>query len=403
MKKKEDVNKLIGRIYKIIKNLPEEIDLNFFNEIIEENETLKNENEFFEQRLENVKSKYVKSNERYKELIKYSRTIKDKKDKLFIENIKLKEDKNNIESQQNIFLHLIKKYNKRITDLNNENKIIKNKFNDEIKKERLHNDNLKKENEELNKNIKLLNNEFCDYKKSKIIELESEEQTEEESELISNEEESDEEESEEESEEEIYKGNKNTVKMTKDFFKQIKKEIEKRDTEPEQIIIKPKTNYSFSTDYLCDYLHNSEKLKNKEERKIYLENSKNIDVINNISNEEIKEEIKNEINDNLNELSRASLSENDIVISDKTIFKLNKEIEKNQEEDKIKPIVINNIKGGNKKNKLYELHNVDDELKIMIKNVLTTLTDQNINESDVSQIKRVYNRKNKRRARNNKS
>ena len=54
--------------------------------------------------------------------------------------------------------------------------------------------------------------------------------------------------------------------------------------------------------------------------------------------------------------------------------------------------------GGNKKSKVCELYEIDNALKLCIKNEFTTLTDQNINRDNINEIRKSYNRKAKRRA-----
>ena len=485
---KDNIEKLTQRIFKIIKSIPEDADANYFNEILDENNLLKNENEYFEERLENFKTKYNNVRNRYSELIIYCRDTKNKKDKLFIDNKNIINELETKKEEIKLYEHIIKKYKNRIAILNKtncdllteiqllkeeqEDKNMKNnivveqsgagnenelselyKIIDEKNKEvnELKNSNsklindidiLKKDNDRqdtLNKDLVIslmdiqkeykekeklilkINEERDNYKneieKLKFINIELEIENNSLKKQIDNEvskygskygsdydteyeSETDTEtsyESETEKPQNIFRGNKNTRKITEHFFKDISRESKKRDDEEKkkEIIQKEKIDYSFSTDYLCDMLHNSQKIRkdikddissfdiqkmdasgkttffrddNKDEKNI----NKNIFLKINKELESVKEDLKEELEEAKEEI---------------------KEIKKKEE--------VKNIIGGNRKNnKLYELQDLDGELKLYIKNELYTITDQNIDRNDINEIKKSYNRKVKRNSRN---
>jgi hypothetical protein len=481
---KDNIEKLTQRIFKIIKSIPEDADANYFNEILDENNLLKNENEYFEERLEYFKTKYNNVRNRYSELITYCRDTKNKKDKLFIDNKNIINELETKKEEIKLYGHIIKKYKNRIALLNktncdllteiqllkeeqedkkmknnivveqsgagNENelselyKIIdeKNKEVNELKnsnsklindidilkkdndrQETLNKDllfslmDIQKEYKEKEKLILKINEERDNYKneieKLKFINIELEiennslkkqidnEVSKYESEYNSdydteyeNESENDTEtsyESETEKPQNIFRGNKNTRKITEHFFKDISKESKKRDEEEEnkEIIQKEKIDYSFSTDYLCDMLHNSQKIRkdinndNKDDKNI----NKNIFIKINKELESVKEELNEDLKEELEEAKEEI-----------------KEIKKKEVKNIIgqkSNLLASGLRGGNRKNnKLYELQDVDGELKLYIKNELYTITDQNIDKNDINEIKKSYNRKVKRNSRN---
>ena len=208
----------------------------------------------------------------------------------------------------------------------------------------------------------------------------------------------------------VYRGNKHTRKTTGDFFKNCIKEQMKEDNKKKETPNIEKKDYSYSTDYLVELLQNSNKLVPKDKRIPFKnrniddvlddeeynnEHHQNIFVKHKKELESIKEELKEELEEAKNEIKNIKKEVNfDIEIKNKPnnnvliIDKINEDVNN-------KP--PNNIIGGAKKNKLYELFDNDNELKMYIKNELTTLTDQNIDRNNINEIKKAYNRKAKRR------
>ena len=493
MNNKEDITKLTQRIFQLIKSLPEENDVNFYTDIIDENEFLKDDNEYLEERLEHFKSKYVNATEKNNKIIRYSREMFNKKDKLVNENSKLKLTNSNLfdniktkENEEKALLQMIQKYKGKITtlsltivNLTNENKQLKVKLlssdeklktemsknvelkqhggennniivelnskiselekeNDNVKqefnntldtlnnvkieletktteniqlkehKQQIFNENEKTKNELENiklQNIELeikynkLQKEFDVYKETKNLSKNSN-SAEETDTICSSEYDnvSDETDSEylssdtdEKPKKQVYRGNKNTRELTGQFFDDIYNENIKRNANPEQIKEKQKIDYSYSTDYLCNLLHNSDKLISKEKRQLSKINE-NDEVVNenifkrNVEIEALKEELKEELDEAREEL-KLSIKEK----QQKNINIVNE----------TKPNNI--VGGGSKQGKLFQLYDNDDMLKLCIKNSLTTLTDQNIDKTNIGDIKRAYYRKLKRKQRLNKN
>lgn len=127
----------------------------------------------------------------------------------------------------------------------------------------------------------------------------------------------------------------------------------------------------YNTDYLVYLLHNSEKLKPKEER-VYYKN-KNIFIKHNDDNDKEKDTKNIIINENINNLQNNDNKNDNIMIG-----------------------------GKHKKGDRYTLHEVEGLIKMMINDEYTTLTEQDINRDDKKVIQKIYNRKNVRRYRRNK-
>jgi len=172
-----------------------------------------------------------------------------------------------------------------------------------------------------------------------------------------------------------------------DFFdreieKAKEKELEGHNTKYDEIR-QTYNNIDYNTDYRVDLLHNSSKLKQKEQRKYYNDRQYKPDEID-IKPDEI--DIKPaEIDIKPAEIKKVRI-DNSIIIQE-----AKNEIQNNK-------III----GGSNKNKQYELYDIEGDIKMCIKNELTTLTEQDINRNDIQAIKKIYSRKTTRRHRANK-
>ena len=312
--------------------------------VSEENDKLKDDIEI----LKNQKSSSVEQL-----ITKLKNEIEDK-------NKEIDRIKNNLPDT-----NIITKLNEVIEKQNNEFKLLENIY----KASHEENEKLKLENIELQVEIKHLMK--SDYDTDYETDYTSEYDTDYESE------------SDEDETTEIKKNNKQIFRFkqrkfrqpTQDFFDNLLLEEQNRD-KTKEVVIKEPENYTYSTDYHVDLLHNSNKLVPKEERKTY----SNKQMVNISPQKEIfiKNEVPNEIN---NEMDIIINKKNDNII--------------------IKPDepIINNIGGGNKKDR-FTIHDIEGTLKMFINNDFSTITDQNIDKNDINLGRKIYNRKNVRRCRN---
>ena len=209
----------------------------------------------------------------------------------------------------------------------------------------------------------------------------------------------------------VYRGNKHTRKTTGDFFKNCIKEQMKEDNKKKETPNIEKKDYSYSTDYLVELLQNSNKLVPKDKRIPFKnrniddvlddeeynnEHHQNIFVKHKKELESIKEELKEELEEAKNEIKNIKKEVNfDIEIKNKPNNNV-LIIDKSNEDENNKP-PNNNLIGGKNKSKVCDLYEIDNALKLCIKNEFTTLTDQNINRDNINEIRKSYNRKAKRR------
>lgn len=511
---KEIISKLVPRIFKIINNMPENMDAHIFNNIFDENEKLKIKNNKLHDKLNdlqnrkdnneqkminvyhNLKKKidklqnkiYDLQSREYMLLSEYDhneKSIKDfqeiinKKD-IEIKELKLhndelnnkiifkkKEDIQNINVQIDKFTNEIslikKKYAEELNVNNGYKKLIENYKEDlkicqeknshnidliktiqnektqietqmmtltqNIKLVSEENEKLKNEIEEKNKEIDMIKNKLPDTniitKLNEVIEkqnnefnllenkykvlqdeiekikLENIELQVEINQLIKSDNESEYEtdytsESDVDNTTEIKNNNKEIFglkqrkfrKATQDFFDNLILEEQNRD-KPKEVVIKEPINYTYSTDYHVDLLHDSNKLVPKEQRNTY--DNKQMENIN----PEIF--IKNEV----------KKQNNNVIIKPDEIKTHIEPIIQNINVEIPQP-KRNNINGGmpiintgNKKDR-FTIHDIEGTLKMFINNDFSTITDQHIDKNDINLGRKIYNRKNVRRCRNNK-
>ena len=125
---KEIINKLVPRIFKIINNMPENMDANIFNNIFDENEKLKINNNKLLAKLKDLQKR--KDNNEHK-MINVYHNLKKKIDKLQNENFDL-------QSREYMLLSEYEHHDKSIKDYQE----IINKKDIEIKELKLQNDEL---------------------------------------------------------------------------------------------------------------------------------------------------------------------------------------------------------------------------------------------------------------------
>jgi uncharacterized coiled-coil protein SlyX len=186
-----------------------------------------------------------------------------------------------------------------------------------------------------------------------------------------------------------------------DFFdreieKAKEKELEGHNTKYDEIR-QTYNNIDYNTDYRVDLLHNSSKLKQKEQRKYYNDRQYKPDEID-IKPDEI--DIKPaEIDIKPDEID-IKPAEIDIKPAEIKKVRIDNSIIIQEAKNEIQNNKI--IIGGSNKNKQYELYDIEGDIKMCIKNELTTLTEQDINRNDIQAIKKIYSRKTTRRHRANK-
>lgn len=129
---KDNLNKLVPRIYKIIKNLPENMDLNILNNIFDENEKLKKQNNKLQDKIKELQNR-KDTNE--KTFLNIYHNLKKKIDKLqneiydleTREHMLISEYENNEKSKSDL-QEIIKRKDNEITDLKNINDELNNKL-----------------------------------------------------------------------------------------------------------------------------------------------------------------------------------------------------------------------------------------------------------------------------------
>jgi len=390
-----NINKLASRIFNIIKDMPEFMDEELFINLTDENKELKEENKELFNKIEKITKRKKYNESQYLDvfLILKKRINKLKeRDYLLIyeyeELIKTNDDATNEIQLLNNEISLLKKSNNEL--LANIDSIIKS---NECKKLELLITELYKNTDEkvkvinnLNKEIQLLTD------KNKILNEENE----------------------------LNKLVNFELKNKFDQLNQlnqlnqltINNKISEiiNSTDKESILLDDNT----SIESLVNIVNNTNNTNNTNNdadetdklfgiiKKRYGTNNKTLGFFDKLINE-VNNEVINESNNKVINESNNKVINNPIIRSinnTKNIFIKEPDI-------KIQNIQPNNnnIKGGgggvnNKINNRYQLHEIEDVLKLCINNEYTTLTDQDILKSDIQLIKKAYNRKNVRHYRN---
>jgi hypothetical protein len=450
------LNNLVPRIFKLINNLPENMDINVFNNIFEENEKLKKYNKKIIEQFKNIQNR---KNINEHKFINVYYNLKKKIDILQKENYDLQKENYDLQSREYM---LISEY-ENIDKSKNDMQIIINNKNNEI--DELHNKLIFKRNEESLTTNLLINKtknelEILQRKYDELIKINNIENIKLENEII-----------EKNKEIEILKSqihSHNNIdvieKLNSEFktlldkyniehnhYEQLKLENIELQVEINRLIKNDDTTSGYETEYTTsDEEHNNKKdtrqlfgLKNRKFRQPTQDFFDNLLIEQQNNNYDNKVIIKKPTNftfstdyhvdmlQNSNKLvpkeqrtyfkDKQHNTENNI---NKDIFVKNKETEPTKTINNKLEIIINDksidttqllqnighqtehknniTKGGGKNKDRFTIHDIEGTLKMYINNGFSTITDQYIDKNDIDLGRKIYNRKNVRRCRNKK-